>query len=50
MIWAQRLSYVGELGFDMKCFDLYKIFWEGKTLTYHIVVCMQWINDIFLQS
>ena len=47
-VWAQRLSYVGELGFELyvdtkNAKKLYTdIVTEEKTLIYLIVECMQW--------
>ena len=48
-VWAQRLSYVGELGYELyvksseskKLYDI--IFSEGKNFKWSIVECMLWI-------
>ena len=48
-IWAQRLSYVGELGYELYVKNedaknyIILFFQKEKTLKCLIVVCMQWI-------
>ena len=47
-VWAQRISYVGELGFELyvnkkDALDLYKILTKEAKLGLSIVACMQWI-------
>ena len=48
-VWAQRISYVGELGFELyvkkeKALKLFDILMDkGKTLKFLFVECMQWI-------